>query len=75
MFFHRISGLAQGLSLKLIKLLFPLIHNNSFLMDPRSLSNAAKELDMVFPVAYNERKLCSDVQIFTVLCQYKKKCR
>lgn len=61
MFFHRISGLAQGLSLKLVKLLFPLIHNDSLLVDPRSLSNAAEELDMIFSVAYNEKKSSSSV--------------
>lgn len=63
MFFHRIGGLAQGLSLKLVKLLFPLIHHDSFLVDPCSLSNAAKELDMVFSVAYKEKKSSSGVQI------------
>lgn len=71
-FFHRISGLAQGLSLQLVKLLLPLIHNDSFLVDPRSLSNATKELDVVFPVTYNERKSSSSVQISIVLCQLRK---
>lgn len=66
MLFHRISGLAQGLSLKLVKLLFPLINNDSFLVDPRSLSNAAKELDVVFSVAYNEKKSSSGVHISIV---------
>lgn len=55
-FFYRIGGLSQGLSLKVVKLLFPLINNNSFLVNPRSLCNASKELDMVFSVAYNDKK-------------------
>lgn len=67
MFFHRISGLAQGLSLKLVKLLLPLIDNNSFLVDPRSLGNATEELDVIFPVTYNERKPSSSFGIFIVL--------
>lgn len=66
-FFHGISGLSQGLSLKLVKLLLPLIDNNSFLMDPRSLGNATKELDVIFPVTYIERKPSSSLDIFIVL--------
>lgn len=66
MFFHWISGLAQGLSLKLVKLLLPLIDNNSFLVDPRSLGNTTKELDVIFSVTYNERKSTSSLDIFIV---------
>lgn len=47
---YRVCGLAQSLRLKLIKLLLPLVHDNPLLMDPRSLSNAAKELDVILPV-------------------------
>lgn len=50
MFLYRVGGLAQRLSLQLVKLLLPLVHDYSLLMDPRSLSDAAKELDVILPV-------------------------
>lgn len=49
-FLYRVGGLAQRLSLKLVKLLLPLVHDYSLLVDPRSLSDAAKELDVILPV-------------------------
>lgn len=50
MFLYWVCCLAQSLSLKLIKLFLPLVHDYPLLMDPRSFSNAAKELDMILPV-------------------------
>lgn len=56
MFFYRVCGLAQCLSLKVIKLLLPLVHDYPLLMDPRSLSDATKELDVILPVT------CTDTE-------------
>lgn len=47
---HRVRGLAQRLGLKVIELLLPLVYEYPLLVDPRSFSNAAKELDVILPV-------------------------
>ena len=49
-FLYRVCGLAQSLSLKVIILLLSLVHDDPLLMDPRSLSNTTKELDVILPV-------------------------
>lgn len=54
MFLYRVRGLAESLSLKLIKLLLPLVHDYPLLMDPRSLSDATEELDVILSVTCTE---------------------
>lgn len=56
MFLYRVRGFAQSLSLKVVKLLLPLVQNDPLLMDPGSLGHAAKELDVILPVTCRERE-------------------
>lgn len=63
---YRVCGFAKCLWLKLVKLLLPLVHDYPLLVDPRSLCDTAKELDVIFPVtctAAEERK-----QVAALLC-------
>lgn len=63
---YRVCGFAKCLWLKLVKLLLPLVHDYPLLVDPRSLCDTAKELDVIFPVtctAAEERK-----QVTALLC-------
>lgn len=69
-FFYRVCGLAQRLSLQLIKLLLPLVHDYPLLMDPRSLSNATKELDVILPVTCTDTETGKQAVVFMSLHLY-----
>lgn len=56
MFLHGVCCLAQCLCLKLFKLLLSLIYDYSLFVDPSSLSNTTKELDVILSVTCTHTK-------------------
>lgn len=63
MFLDRVCCLAQRFCLKVFELLLSLIYDYSLFVDPGSLSNTTKELDMVLSVTCTHTKR-------TTLCDY-----
>lgn len=63
LFLDRVCCLAQRFCLKLFELLLSLIYDYSLFVDPGSLSNTTKELDMVLSVTCTHTKR-------TTLCDY-----